>query len=130
MHIGFLKVRRKLMNFFGVSNKYIFEGLYGSDPKIFFSIKPASERNKTFTFIGQLIKRKGIDILVKAFNKFYKNNSDWKLNIYGRGYYSKKIHSSNGIQIHDFKSPPEIAEILRKTRFLILPSKEDHWTHW
>ncbi len=121
------KSGRKLMNFFGVNNKYIFEGLYGSDPNIFFSDKPANERDKSFTFIGQLIERKGIDILVKAFNKFYNSNPDWKLNIYGRGYYSKKIQSSNGIQIYDFKPPAEIAEVLRKTRFLILPSKEDHW---
>jgi len=110
-----------------VKNKYIFEGLYGSDSKIFFSDKPANKRDKTFTFIGQLVERKGIDILIKAFNKFYNNNPEWKLNIYGRGYYSKKIHSGNGIQIHDFKPPSEIAKILRNTRFLILPSKEDHW---
>ena len=121
------KSGRKLMNFLGIHNDNIFEGLYGSDSKIFFSNKSIEKRDKTFVFVGQLIKRKGIKILIKAFKKFHHNNPDWKLKIYGKGDYSQLISSENGIQMHDFKTPVEISSILRNSRFLILPSKEDHW---
>ena len=52
------KLGVKLMKFFGVPKKSIFQGLYCSNQKIYKKGKNLIKRTKTFLFVGQLIERK------------------------------------------------------------------------
>lgn len=121
------KSGQRFMEFLGLKEDKIFTGLYGSDPDVFFSDNSILSREKCFIFVGQLIPRKGIKSLIKAFNKFYQKNPEWKLKIYGRGELDYLIDSCDGVDFFDFASPYEIALALRSSRFLVLPSLEDHW---
>lgn len=116
----------KLCRFLGMPQNKIYQGLYGADPNIFFEGLPISQREKKFLFVGQFIKRKGIDLLVKAFHKFYLQFPDWQLHVIGNGILSNSI-VGDGIVKESFKQPFEVSEVMRQSRYLILASHEEHW---
>jgi glycosyltransferase involved in cell wall biosynthesis len=117
----------KFVKFLGFSEKNVFQGLYGSDPKVFLNDVPLHLRERTFIFIGQLIPRKGIDTLIKAFLQFRLYYPDWKLKIYGQGILQNKVETCDGVDFYNFAGPEEISRALASSRFLVLPSREDHW---
>lgn len=121
------KLGTKLMSSFGVPKKKIFQGLYCSNQKIFKKGKTANKRSKTFLFVGQLIEEKGIKEILNCFEKFLKQNADWKLIIVGNGHLDRIIPKNKNINYFSFKKPEEIAQIMRKCRFLVLPTHSDHW---
>lgn len=116
----------KLCRFLGMPKDRIYQGLYGADSNIFSAGLPLSKREKKFLFVGQFIKRKGIDLLVQAFHKFHLEFPDWQLHVVGSGILSNLIEGS-GILKEEFKQPNDIAQLMKQSRFLILPSYEDHW---
>lgn len=61
------------------------------NPKSFVSNQVATLDNKRFIAAGRFILLKGFDLLIDAFEKFSKNNADWKLVIYGNGEEFKTI---------------------------------------
>jgi glycosyltransferase involved in cell wall biosynthesis len=113
--------------YFGVSETKIRTGMYGSDPKVFFSDSILTDRPKTILFVGQFIKRKGLLKLCDAFLKFCKIYPEWKLLLCGAGELKPFIPSSPNIIVNDFIQPEHLSEIYRKSRFLILPSVQEHW---
>ena len=118
---------QKLMQFYGMPKNCIYQGMYSADSEVFFTNSSLMEREKTFIFIGQLIERKGISLLVAAFNKFRQQYPDWKLKIVGQGELLNSVLDIPGIEVEGFKSPSEVSTILQNCRFLILPSHEEHW---
>ena len=58
---------RSLMRFFGVPDGHVREGLYGADAVLFNATTAASGRSKTILFVGQMIERKGVDVLLEGF---------------------------------------------------------------
>jgi len=117
----------KLMKSFGLKKEQIFQGLYASNKKIYKKGKISSMRSKTFLFVGNLIKEKGFRELLDSFDKFSKNYPEWKLIIVGNGPLKKIIPKNPKIKHHSFKKPEEIATLMRKSMFLVLPSYLDHW---
>ena len=71
---------------------------------------PATEKNKRFLAVGRLTtKHKGFDLLIKAFDKFAKNNNDWYLDIVGDGPEKQALnqmiedrHLTKRVKIHPF----------------------------
>jgi len=116
-----------LFRIFGVDSSQVFKGLYGSDPNCFYSQSDLNQRPKHFIFVGQFIPRKGIATLARAFGRFHKEFPEWKLLTYGAGECQSMLENCSGIEVHPFAQPAQIAEALRKARFLVLPSREDHW---
>jgi glycosyltransferase involved in cell wall biosynthesis len=116
----------KLCRFLGMPQDKIYQGLYGADSNVFSTGIPLSKREKKFIFVGQFIKRKGIDLLVQAFHKFHLKFPDWQLHVIGSGDLSSLIQGS-GIFKEEFKQPNEVAQLMKQSRFLILPSHEEHW---
>jgi len=121
------KLGVKLMKFFDVPRKDIFEGQYCSNEEIYKKGKNLSKRPKTFIFIGQLIERKGIVELLSSFKKFILKNSDWKLIIVGNGPLRTIIPKHKNIKYLSFKNPMQISRLMQNSRFLVLPSRSDHW---
>ncbi len=117
---------RRLCRFLGMPATDIYEGMYGADPAVFPVGPPLHRRNKSLLFVGQLIPRKNVDPLVQAFRRFRADHPDWTLRVVGEG--KKSIPSDeSGIVEEGFLQPEEVAERMRQSRFLVLPSREDHW---
>jgi glycosyltransferase involved in cell wall biosynthesis len=117
---------QKLCRFLGMPEHRVYQGMYGADPTIFSPGVSLSKRPKQFLFVGQFIHRKGLDILVEAFQQFQTEFPDWKLYVIGRGSLEPLLKSA-GIVVQDFQQPPQVAQIMQKSRALILPSYEEHW---
>lgn len=117
----------RLQRFFGVPTSQIYQGLYGSDPDLFTAGPVLTKRPKQFIFVGKLIPAKGIPALAKAFKIFYRNFPDWQMVIFGDGECRNLLENSPGIIVHQFAQPPQIANAMRKSRFLVLPTLTDHW---
>ncbi len=93
---------------------------------------PAGER-RGFTFISRWIPNKGLDILVQAYAETGLSPVEWPLHLVGDGPLYEPIlqlikeRDLRGIQVHGFVSEVEKAEILRRTKWLVVPphTRED-----
>jgi glycosyltransferase involved in cell wall biosynthesis len=117
----------KLMKSYGVLRKNIFQNLYASNELIYKKGLTIHKRPKTFLFVGKLIRKKGFIELLDSFKIFSVNNKDWKLVIVGDGPLKKLIPKQQNIQYYSFKKPEEVAKLMKKSRFLVLPTYSDHW---
>ena len=117
---------KKLMRFLGMNPKNIYIGLYGAYEGIFKSTKLILDRNDEFLYVGQLTKRKSIDLLVNAFEVYKANGGKWNLRIIGSGdlVISKQI---GGLSIEGFLQPNEIAVRMNNSKVFVLLSKLEHW---
>lgn len=121
------KASTQFMQFLGMPLSKIFTGYYGAYEGIFYPGKPINERPKEFLFIGQLIPRKGLDLLVDAYKEYRLQGGVYLLRIVGSGPL-EKICNAEGIIYEGFISlPDKAAELMRNARFLVAPSREDHW---
>ena len=80
-----------------------------------------------FLFVGQLIKRKGLEFLIDAISKI--NNISMNFTIVGSGHLKnkiKKIKNTNLIY-YDFLNKEKLKKIYDKNSVLILPSIFDGW---
>lgn len=117
---------RRLCRFFGMPDEDIYEGMYGADPEVFTKGTSLPERGKTMLFVGQLIPRKNVTQLVEAFRRFREDHPEWKLKIVGEGELAIPANEP-GIEQEGFLQPEDVAQRMRGSRFLLLPSQEDHW---
>lgn len=114
----------KLMKFFGMPENRIYRGLLGSNKNLYFYDKNIIKKQE-FLFVGQLIKRKNFDILVKGYLKYKQNGGKYSLRVIGDGKFRNLI--TNDIIYEGFLKPHEVAKRMKETICLILPSLEDHW---
>lgn len=121
------KSGKKLARQLGFPERDIVTGLYSANPKIFAKTTPILERRKQIVFIGQFIQRKNVLNLAQAFAKFSEDHPDWTLRMIGCGPLENQLRNSNGISISPFLPPNSIAKELNSSRFLVLPSFEEHW---
>jgi glycosyltransferase involved in cell wall biosynthesis len=117
---------QELMRFFGFPDSRIYQGFYGADPEIFHPGPPLEARPKQFLFVGQFIPRKAPDLLLRAFERFHFKNPDWRLLMMGSGNLQASLCGTS-VEILPFQTPDIVAEKLRQSRFLVLPSHEEHW---
>jgi glycosyltransferase involved in cell wall biosynthesis len=117
----------RLMKFFGVPSSQIYQGLYGSDPGCFTAGPNLTQRPKQFIFVGRYTPLKGVPTLVEAFKIFHQGFPDWKIIMFGTGECQNILENCPGIVVHPFAQPPQIADALRHSRFLVLPTLTDHW---
>ncbi len=115
-----------LMRFLGMPAERIFTGYYGAYEDIYFAGPPITERRKEFLFIGQLIERKGVDVLLDAFARYRRAGGDWGLRMLGSGPMEARCHGE-GIEFEGFAQARLAAQRMREARCLVLPSREDHW---
>lgn len=119
---------KKLMINFGFTKKNIYTGLYSSLTDYYKNKTLPEKRKKQFLFAGQLISRKNVLSLIKAFKLANLKNNDWKLIMVGNGNLKikKKLLGAN---IHLIKNlqPEQLAKLYNESLFFILPSLRDHW---
>lgn len=84
-------------------------------------------------FYGQLIKRKGVDVLLKAYKELVKNNNLAKLLIIGDGKARTdlneyiKSHGIAGVKILPNPGDFEINKYYASSDIFVLPSRNDTW---
>lgn len=86
-----------------------------------------SNCNNTITFLGWVVKTKGIEELLSAWTKVYSSFPSWKLNIigpYDEKYcdYLKSKFSFEGVQLIGEKSHDEAMDIVNNSDIFVLPS--------
>lgn len=113
----------------------IFTGLYSCDTQLFRSVglarHGAGERDewpRRFLFVGQLIERKGIDILLEAYQHYRQRARDpWELWCAGTGPLRSRLEGVDGIHVSGFLPPDGCAALMGRAGALVLPSRLDHW---
>lgn len=118
---------RSLMRFFGVSDGHVREGLYGADPALFNATTAASRRSKTILFVGQMIDRKGVDVLLEGFRASGLESQGWRLRCIGDGPLALQAAATPGCEHLPFCDAAEVARHLADARIFILPSRNDNW---
>lgn len=116
----------QLMRFLGMPADRIFTGYYGAYEKIYTTGKIITDRQKEFLFVGQLIHRKGVDVLLDAYRLYRQSGGTWNLRILGNGPMSEQC-KGDGIIFEGFSQANATAQKMREARCLVLPSREDHW---
>ena len=118
---------RSLMRFFGVPDGHVREGLYGADPALFNATTAASRRSKTILFVGQMIERKGVDVLLEGFRTSRLESLGWRLRCIGNGPLATLAAATPGCEHLPFCDAAEVARHLADARLFILPSRNDNW---
>ena len=117
----------KLCAYLGIPQSRIVTGLYGSDGSLFARPTDVSGRPYRIGFVGQLIPRKGIDVLLQAFRQFCSSVSGYELHLYGDGELRGMAESTPGVFCHPFSDPEQIAAAMQTFRIFVMPSRDDNW---
>lgn len=116
----------RLMRFLGMPADRIFTGYYGAHEAIYRLGQPLSERRAEFLYVGQLIYRKGVDVLIEAFRRYREGGGTWNLRIIGSGPLKDRC-TGDGVIFEGFGQARHVAQRMAEARCFILPSREDHW---
>ena len=117
----------RLLRFYGVPRKKIATGMYSADATLFEDGLPLAKREKKMLYVGQFIDRKNVLRLCKAFRMSEGYANGWTLDVYGSGPLRDMIPTGEGISVHNFMQPEQLAEVYRQSRCFILPSISEHW---
>lgn len=118
----------KLLRFYGVPREKIEIGMYVADATIFNDGGVAiCSRPKKIIFVGRFCKQKNPLRLCAAFRDSGAAKQGWTLELYGCGSLKDKIPQGDGIMVHDFVQPEELAAKYQQARVFCLPSLYEHW---
>lgn len=119
---------KKLLQSYGIK-KGIFKSLYSINRKLFNSKKNINKRSNNFIFVGQMINRKNINLLVTVFKKIFIKYKHLKLFIITNNYKENVIPTNfkKNFIIKKNLSPEAINSNFNLNKYFIFLSKEDHW---
>ena len=117
---------KKLLAFLGMPKDHIYSPNYGAYEGIFKSTRQINERRNEFLFVGQLIKRKSIDLVIQAFKEYKLEGGRWSLRISGDGPLAA-LCEGGAIFLEGFLQPNEVAERMNNAKAFIFPSRDDNW---
>jgi len=114
-----------LCGHFGIPRDRVVTGLYGGDAAVFHPA--AAPRPERIGFVGQHIRRKGLDVLLNAFSRLRSVAPHYELHLYGAGDLQPLAQGQDGVQCHPFAEPEAIAAAMRTFRIFVMPSRDDNW---
>ena len=119
---------RLFARWIGFLSNQIFVSAYGCDYDTFASIEIPIHRNRTFLYVARYVEQKGIDTLIKAYQKYRTRvKAPWSLHCYGSGPLGKMLTDVDGIEQHGFAQPNDLPRIFSENGVYILPSKNEPW---
>lgn len=95
--------------------------------------KREAQKPFTFLFCGQMIRRKGVDLLLSAFERLVKEGFDARLSLVGReaelpGFLNQvSVGARSRIGYEGFQPPERLPEYFSRADVLVLPSRHDGW---
>ncbi len=118
----------KLLRFYGVPKHKIQIGQYIADASLFNDGGVnICKRPKRIIFVGRLCETKNPLRLCAAFKSSGAAKQGWMLDLYGCGPLKDRIPQGEGITVHNFTQPEELAAKYRQSRIFCLPSLSEHW---
>ncbi len=112
----------------GFGTGSIFRGLYPFDSSLFTASPSPSNDRPSFLFVGQYIRRKGLDLLLDGYAAYAESVQEpWPLTVLGQGPLGGRVTASNGVVDRGFVQPPDQPAIFRSHDVLVLPSRTDAW---
>jgi glycosyltransferase involved in cell wall biosynthesis len=121
------KSARRFVRSLGMPETAIHDGLYGGNPNVFVPGPPLEDRPKRFTFVGRFHHRKGVRELAEAWKLVQPRLPGWELHAVEEGSLRAVLARLPAVSIHPFQQLHELSDTYRASRFLVLPSHEDHW---
>ena len=115
----------------GFKNEEIIFNCLSADIKTYnnaFNIFKEKKHNKyphRFLFVGRFEKRKGLDLLIKVWERI--NKKDWELYFIGNGTLYQYILNNKDIRVIDFLQPEELVKEIERFGCFILPSRFEPW---
>ena len=103
------------------------------EPKADLAVADETPSACHFLFCGQMIHRKGIDVLLTAFDRLVRDNPSVVLGMVGReadvtDHISTLPEAvSSRIQLHGFRQIDELPEYFARADVFVLPSRHDGW---
>ena len=112
----------------GFPDEKIVVNYIGINPKDNNFLKKNNRKDKPLVFVGRLVEKKGVNILIKSIDSLNKGGyPNLKINIIGSGPLEnqlKKQTNNPNISFLGWKSKKEIENILENSSALIVPSRE------
>lgn len=119
-------------NRLGYRGVSVWDGYYSADWPLFSRAymekqRDATNRKKSFLFVGRYVYSKGIDLLAKAYRKYAETVEDpWDLVTAGSGP-DKQGMDQLGIRDVGFTKPQWLPLLMKESDCLILPSRYEPW---
>ena len=91
------------------------------------------ELSLRFLYCGQLIKRKGVDLLLKAFARLVEEGNEIRLTFAGEGLLREELESSLSAAVSEkvdflgFRAVDDLPTIFAESDIFLLPSRHDGW---
>ena len=128
---GLFAIGKEARNFYLKFNKNVFNIPYSIKIPKKKIVKEKSKKTH-FLFVGQLINRKGIDILINCIKRLKdKNNLHYNITIIGNGKYKtsvkKLVKENSNIKFMPFMGQKKLIQQFKKSDVLLFPSKFDGW---
>lgn len=102
------------------------------EKKYFSNLSPTVYSNDMieFLFVGQLVKRKGIDILLESWNEFkHLTECNVRLTVIGLGPLENLIPVDDSTVLYEGRVEfSELDSYYKRTHFLVMPTLEDNWS--
>ena len=94
-------------------------------------LKDVNGTNLRFVYVGELSKRKGFDLVLRAFESISKKFDNYTLDVYGDGEARTELEALSAVNplivYHGFKELKEIPNVYAETDIAICPSRHDGW---
>jgi len=115
----------RLMRFFGMESSVIFIGNYGAFSEIF---NTGDElKQDSILYVGQLSARKNFRLLLESYDCYKSNNGRLSLTVAGTGELEQLAAENELVDYLGFVQPHDLAKLMRKSKFFVLLSKDEHW---
>lgn len=110
----------------GFGSADIIRGSLSADLATFSSPPRTAEElgsRRSFLYAGRLVDHKGADLLAEAYHRYRRSvDEPWDLQIVGIGPLEPLLSKLEGVVMHGFLTPPEVAGLMRQVSAYVLPS--------
>lgn len=121
--------QRQLAQRLGYTGTRCLHGVYACDWSRFDAVcEPATERPRTFLFVGRYIPIKGLDTLIEAYRRYREEASEpWALQCAGTGELAPMLEGGPGVANLGFVQPDRLPQLMAEAGAFILPSRREPW---
>ncbi|HLY34910.1 MAG TPA: glycosyltransferase family 4 protein [Jatrophihabitantaceae bacterium] len=110
----------------GFAPEDIIRGSLSCDTSLFHSGPRTGDElasRRSFLYVGRLVWHKGADVLAAAYRRYRELTDDpWDLHVAGKGPLEGELTAIDGVTMHGFVQPPDVARMMREVSCFVLTS--------